>query len=356
MKINLVILEKDKEYLSRLVNVFNTKYADKLEIYSFTDFDSAMESIDDINFDVFLVGDGFNVRPDMLSKKCGFAYFVGRMNKDRTDSSRIIQKYQKPDLIYKQILDIYSDTSAGSGGLDTTFGDKNSKLIVFTSPCGGCGTSSMAAACAINLSTNGKKILYLNLEKFGMSDSFFSGDGQFDLSDVIFALKSRKTNLSLKLESCVKHDPCGVYFFSQCIHALDIVELTGSDIIQLLSEIARMGVYDAIILDKDFSLDKDSIDILSRADAIVWVSDGTDISNVKIRRAYDALTIMEQNTNNSLINKTLLAYNKFSSKGGKMIDDIGIRKAGGAPRYAQATVRQVVGQLATTDIFDKIME
>lgn len=37
MKIKLAILDKDTAYLQRIVSVFNNKYADKLEIYSFTD-------------------------------------------------------------------------------------------------------------------------------------------------------------------------------------------------------------------------------------------------------------------------------------------------------------------------------
>ncbi len=37
MKIKVALLDKDKEYLDRLKGVFNTKYADKLEVYSFTD-------------------------------------------------------------------------------------------------------------------------------------------------------------------------------------------------------------------------------------------------------------------------------------------------------------------------------
>ena len=37
MKIRLALLEKDQSYLNRIVSAFSTKYADKFEIYSFTD-------------------------------------------------------------------------------------------------------------------------------------------------------------------------------------------------------------------------------------------------------------------------------------------------------------------------------
>lgn len=36
MKIKLALLDNDQNYLNRIVSVFNIRYADKLEIYSFT--------------------------------------------------------------------------------------------------------------------------------------------------------------------------------------------------------------------------------------------------------------------------------------------------------------------------------
>ena len=68
----------------------------------------------------------------------------------------------------------------------------------------------------------GNNVLYLNLEKFGSSDVFFSGEGQFTMSDIIFALKGRKANLAMKLQSCVKKATCGGDFFSTSQTALDI--------------------------------------------------------------------------------------------------------------------------------------
>ena len=37
MKIKLVILDKDKNYLQRITKVFVNNYVDKLEVYSFTE-------------------------------------------------------------------------------------------------------------------------------------------------------------------------------------------------------------------------------------------------------------------------------------------------------------------------------
>ncbi len=212
----------------------------------------------------------------------------------------------------------------------------------------------MAAACALHFAAQGKKTLYLNLEKFGSADSFFSAEGQFDMSDIIFALKSKKTNLALKLESCVKQDPRGVFFFSQSKIALDMLELSTDDILRLINELKLTGSYNAIILDIDFSLSKGSLKVLREIHSIVWVGDGSEISNTKLFRAYNALATMEQNADAPLTNRLMLVYNKFSNKTCKTMDELGIKSIGGCQRFEHATTAMVLEQLIKKDFFDKI--
>lgn len=352
MRIKLAILEKDPSYLNRIVSAFNTKYADKFEIYSFTDKDMALATLDASRIDVLIASDSFDINVDALPKRCGFAYFVDAADVDSTNEQRAICKFQKADLIYKQILSIYSENSGRTAGLK--LGDDHAKVVAFASPCGGVGTSCLAAAFAIRMAKQGKKALYLNLEKYGSSDVFFAGEGQFDMSDIIFSLKSKKANLAMKLESCVKQDHTGVYFYSQAKFALDMMELGKDEITRLISELRLTGIYDYIVVDMDFSLSKDTLEVFRTMSNVVMAGDGSDISNMKIFRAYNALAALEQNKDNSLLNKLVLVYNKFSNKTGKAIEGIDINNIGGAPRYEHATTEQVITQLANMSMYDKI--
>ena len=352
MRIKLAILEKDQSYLNRLVTAFGTKYADKFEIYSFTDKDIAIATIESARIDVFVASDSFEIDIASIPSRCGFAYFVDSADIDLLNDQRAICKFQKADLIYKQILSVYSEKADGISGLK--LGDESAKLFAFCSVGGGAGASSMAAAAAIHFASKNKKTLYLNLEKFGSSDVFFTGEGQFDMSDIVFALKSKKTNLPLKLESCVKQDERGVYFYSQAKVALDMHELTADDIVRLISEIKLTGSYDYIIIDMDFALDSNILKIFRQTHAVIWVCDGSEISNSKILRAYAALSIIEQGSDSPLTNRLCLVYNKFSNKSSKTVGDIGIKNIGGAPRYEHASTAQAVEQLSKMEFFDKI--
>lgn len=353
MKIKLAILEKDKSYLTRIVSVFGTKYSEKFEIYSFTDAGVALTTLNSAKIDVLLAGDVFDIDVSKLPNRCAFAYLVDSVGIDMLHNQRAICKFQKADLIYKQILSIYSEKASSITGFKM-FGEEG-KVMVFCSPSGGVGSSTMAAACSVYMASKDKKVLYLNLEKFGSADMFFSGQGQFDMSDIIFALKSKKANLPLKLESCVRQDRRGVYFYTQAKIALDMIEMNTVDTLRLLSELKTTGDYDYIILDMDFGIDKDMLNIYRQAQDIILVGDGSVESNAKIERTYTALMTMEQNEDAPLINRMSFIYNKVSSKSGYAINAPGLKSLGGAPRYARAEVQQVIEQIAAMDIFGALL-
>ena len=353
MKIKLAILEKDQSYLSRIVSVFGTKYADKFQIYSFTDMEVAFATIETAKIEVMVASDAFEIDVNKLPKRCGFAYFVDSADVETLNGQRAICKFQKADLIYKQILSIYSENAGNVSGLK--FGDDSSKIIFFQPASGGVGASTMAAACAMNFAAKGKRTLYLNIERFGSANVFFSAEGQFDMSDIIFALKSKKTNLAMKLESCVKQADNGVFFYAQSKIALDMMELNADDIIKLISELQLTGAYDYIIVDADFSIDREALKIYRKGHTVVWVGDGSEISNSKLFRAFNALNTIEQNADSPLTNRLVLLYNKFSNKTSQMLNEIGIKSIGGAPRFEHATTQQVLMQLAANNMFDALM-
>lgn len=353
MRIKLAILEKDVGYLNRIVAVFNQKYSEKVQVYSFTDADVAYQTIRDTKIDVFIANDIFEIDTKKIPARCGFAYFVDSQDIDMLNNQRTICKFQKVDLIYKQILSIYSENAENITGLKIT--DDDCKLIAFCSPSGGSGSSTIAAASAIHYAVLGKKTLYLNLEKFGSSDTFFTSEGQFDMSDIIFALKSKKANLGMKLESCVKQDKSGVYFFSAAKQSLDMLELKQDEIMRLISELQLVGSYEYIIADLDFCMNKDFINLLQKFHSIVLTGTGSEISNNKIYRLYNSLMLMDRNEDSSILNRISILYNKFSNKTSKVLNDVDIKNIGGIPKFEHATDKQVVEQISKMPVVEKII-
>ena len=234
-------------------------------------------------------------------------------------------------------------------------GDGTAVILAFTPVSGGCGSSTMAAASALYFAARGKRTLYLNLEQLGSADLFFHGEGQFTLSDIIFALKDETADVSSKLESCVRRDPRGVFFFSRSSSAPDMLQLSPDALLTLVRALRQAGSYDVMILDLDFSLDRNMLEVYRQAHTWVWVGDGSEASNEKITRAFAAITALEQTAGASLTGRLALLYNKFNSNTGKTLTDIGVRTVGGAPKYELAATAQVLRQLTAMSLFDRLL-
>ena len=353
MKIRLAILDADQEYLNRIVTVFGTRYSEKFELYSFTDQELCMSSLKSAKIDILVADSVFDVSPLALPSNCSFAYFVNSTEIESYRGEAAICKFQKADLIYKMILSIYAEKIQGITGLKMK--DDQCKLIAFGAAGGGSGASTMAAACALHYTRNRKRVLYLNLERFGASDVFFSAGGQFDMSDVIFALKEQKANFPYRLESWVRQDPRRAYFYARPKVALDMMELSAEEINHLLSELKLGGSYDYIIVDTDFNIDRDHIDIYRGMHGIVIVADGTEIGNQKTLSMLQALAMKEENAEVPIMKRMSYLYNQFSNKSSLALPSVEIRNLGGIPRYEHATTQQILEQVAEKAIFDEIL-
>lgn len=353
MKIKVAILGRDKTYLSRLVLAFNSRYTEKLEMYSFTQEQAALEALTASRIDVFLADDSYEIDNRQIPGRCGFAYLVDSAEIESFRGQQVIHKFQKADLIYRQILSIYAENVTEITGLHMEQGN-GGRLIAYLAVSGGTGASTIAAASAIRLARKGKKVLYLNLERFGSSDVFFQADGTGSFQDIIYAIKSRKGNLSVKLESVVKQDPSGVWFYSATATALDMAELNSEEIRNMIANIKMCGAYDYIILDMDFSLEKSELEILRECAQIVMVGDGSPTSNGKLERVMASMRILEEQNDWKLLIRCSILYNRFSSRTSEKAVVSDVREVGGIKRYEGYTVEQLLRQLAEEEVLDKL--
>lgn len=351
MRIKLAILESDSSYLHRVVSMFNTKYAGELEIYSFTDVDAAMSCLEDKKIDVFLSSDAFKINFEQLPKRCGFAYLVESLDINMIDGRKAVCKFQKGELIYKQILSIYSEHIPNVSGAHMNQNDAM-KTIVFCSPCGGVGTSTVAAACAIALSNAGQRVLYLNTEIYGDADMFFACDGQFDFSDVIYAVKSNKTNRSMKLQSTVKQDQTGVYYYSSVRIPLDIMEMNSNDYLTLQNELKSLGCYDYVVIDMEFPKTQSEYKFFEYCNSIVLVSDNADTSVAKINKAVRGIEILDSHSDFAMQPRMWLVKNKVLAND---IQQNGLRVLGTFPVYQTVSSAQMAKQLSLSNIFAQLM-
>lgn len=351
MKIKLAMLESDSSYLRRVVPMFNSKYAEELEIYSFTDVDAAMACLEEKKIDVFLASNSFKIDFTQIPKRCGFAYMVESLDINSIDQHKAICKFQKGELIYKQILSIYSEHVPNISGMPSSQNGAM-KTIAFCSPCGGVGTSTAAAACAIALSNAGQRVLYLNTEIYGDADMFFSCDGQFDFSDVIYAVKSNKTNRAMKLQSTVKQDQTGVYYYSSVRIPLDIMEMGPNDYLTLQNELKALGCYDYVVMDVEFPKTQAGYKLFEYCNSIVLVTDSSDTSEAKVNKAIRGIQILDGQSDFAMQPRMWLLRNMDSSNNAQQNE---LRMLGTFPVYETVSSAQMAKQLSLSNVFNQLM-
>ena len=96
------------------------------------------------------------------------------------------------------------------------------------------------------------------------------------------------------------------------------------------------------------------LEILKQAHNVVWVGSGSEISNLKLHRIVSALSIVDQQSDNPILNRVMIAYNKFSNKTCKALENIGLKTLGGNPRYEHASTSMVLSRISQNEMFDNI--
>lgn len=351
MKIRVAILEKDELYLKKITLVLNKKYKDKLQIFAVTDESMVDSILKDNKIDVFLVYEDYNIEPDKIPYRCSYAYLTEVNELETWRNSTAVGKYQKIEMIYKSILSIYAEKASDMGITKMT--DSDISICTVVSASGGTGSSSIAVAIANRAATRGKRVLYLNLEKFGNTNTYYKTEGTGSLSEVIYAIKSGRSNIHLKLETNLKKSSTGVSFFESCKNAFDIMELSSDDIRFLVSELSTIGLFDSIVIDCDFEFSDFVMEIFRMSTSICFVNNGSETANEKFTKCYNAIEIYEQQKNLRILDRMFLLYNMFRNRTSTMLSGNDIKVLGGI-QYFEGDTAQVVNQLSSMPVLDTV--
>ena len=262
---------------------------------TFSSLDSFENNRGNKAIDVMLVSENIEDDLSSYSEKISLAYLSDRDLIERKNNIKTINKFKKPEKIYKEILNVLADGTKGD--ISYKFNDGNNTLVeVFMPVNGGAGATSLALAYAKRLARQGIPTLYLNFEILNSSNIFLNGEGNVGFDEIIYAIKSKKQSVSLKIESSVL--------------ALDMLEMSDEDISVFIEELQGMGKYRHIIIDSNLNPGS-RLNVFSKfAYKIIFVFDDTRQGIKKMSDLNEALQIMENSGNIDITNKLTLICNK----------------------------------------------
>ena len=313
-KLRLVIADKEQVYIDNVIDFIYSKYKNKFYVKSFTNEKSLYEHIDKTDrIDILLIAPSF-YKEDIDLKKvvAPIVLSTGILPKE-IKNFEIISKYQTGSNLVSAILNIFSEKS--NFNICAEEGSKSTKIATFFSPRGGSGTSTLAVATALQCAQNHMNTFYLNLESFSSSRVFFNSieNGQ-NLSSILFFLKEKSKNLSLKIEtSKLIDDVSGVHYFLPPENSFDIKDMAVDEMERLIDEMKAMACYDVIIVDISCELNDINILLMEKSNYLFYILSYDKASILKFEEMLKSFEFLNKRQGLDFINKGEVILNKCTS-------------------------------------------
>lgn len=350
MWIKALYCTQDTEYAQRLTAFFDREYTNKLELNVCSSVERAMQLLK--GMDIFLLGKEFEeeIKERLRQIPCPVVLMTEQIYEDENSGFTQIEKYQRADGIYRQLLDFYSKGAQIKKARDIESTETKQKIYIFTSANGGNGTSTVARAFAKKCSMY-EKTLYLD---FGMYDGLpIEGGAEHGMDDIILALKSRRNILPLKLNSAIAQTTYGFYGYGACENPIDMLEINAEDMRSLIKELTLLTEYTKIVVDIGNALTERELVLLNHADLIVYVADEREVSVLKFA-AFEALVrALEKRDGCKLLRKLVVFRNMVSNDYDNHNWPYGYEISGWAP-FISGTENgaEIIGRIAASDSFN----
>lgn len=298
MKLRLLIATADKDYTDHLSGTISKRYAETIELV----ICSSAERLNDLTstgkFDAALIEPDFapSVRPGSIQVPFVLADEMERGLEHF--EMKTIRKYQRISSMTGRIMESYAETGKGGGS-----GSGKAQITAVWSPAGGAGKTTISLAYAASKASEGKQVVYLNLENFSSTPVYFPETGR----SISKALEKLESNLQLFLMGIRQQDSgSGILYFCSPENYDDIGILTAEDIEKLIDACA--AEVDELVVDLSSQIDKRVVKAFSMADKVLLIADATTASLAKTNQF-----ISQHNIFGQIQPKAILVNNKGAS-------------------------------------------
>ena len=353
MWIKVLLCIQEADYARRLSSFYNKEYRDKIEINIVENMEQAISFSKDNGIDIALFDSVYeSAMINAVEKKemaCFCAILADRLYESNDNIIRI-QKYQRADNLYKEILDTYANHGKVKVSRRTSVGG-SCKVYTFISPKGGSGTTTVAKAYARKRAFY-EKVLYINLQPMVTPIQSEVREGGMD--DIIMALKSRRNILGIKLQSAVSKGVDQVEYFEASTNPMDMMDLTKDDMVNLINGVRELNVYQKVIFDLGDNITSREVELMKQADFNVCVVDNEESCLSKFERLYKLLEAVGQREKVQLLRKTEIFKNKWVRGLETLYEDYSVVKSGWAPLITDRNNEGVIERIAYSDSFDNL--
>ncbi len=271
-KLKIFVCGSDEPYLQMLVRYVNTsEFHHKLAMQSFTQMDlfeqacAAGEKADLYLFEGmdqpdFGANNDFAVKVELIDNEHEHRY---------KEQARYVLKYQSLQRLLSQLMEICFEAREE---LNTGSERRGTKLISVYSATGGSGKTTVALNLAKQFAVRGLQTLYVNMELNQAACKLLSCHDENDGMKLLYYLKADKSKLNSVIGQFIRRHPQHKFDFLVPPKFMDEwLELSDSEVEELLKGLIGHAQYDAVILDIDSSFRSAFAAAFPLSRQIVWL-------------------------------------------------------------------------------------
>lgn len=310
-RINLVIADCDSEYVEGLVKFLISKYTGKFNVSSFTKKEHLTRFLikDGKSADILLLSPAVYEKSITVKNINTIIFLSEKDYQKEFDGWNAIYKYQHGDRLVGSVLNIFSDNNRDRAF--TTDRSSKTSLIAVYSPSGGIGKTSIAIGCSILSARENLSIFYLNLEDVPSSNLFSESLNGLSFSNVIFDIKERRPNFTLRIEGSRNvHQENGVYYFAPPDSLRELNEIHEEDMEFFINQFKTADQYDAVFIDMSSSFNQKNKVVLEKCDEIFFILENS-TSLYKAKLFESEIEILIQKDKSTIPEKVKPIVNKY---------------------------------------------
>lgn len=348
MRIQLAMIDSEKNYAKKLIGFLTTHYLNDFSVTLCEDAQQFLKHVDQEKVDIVLAEPSLWDEDIQIPKQCQLIYYTTSADVETIRNQPAIYRFQRIENIVTELRYQYSQKHKDI----TSYRTKSSgRMITFAGAHGGSGNTTAAVACAMNLAMRRNRVLYLDLQTFGDATCFLDNAKDKGMSELLFAANNHMQNLSLQMEKLCSTDSSDVWYFSPFRQPSDVVDMDNNSIEKILDAALVSDRIQYVIVDTDGAdLRKNEV-IFRKSDKIVWT-----VRADRQERAERVLCVLEEidemdGTESLRKSELLLTWNHNKEQQPEMIRGNHVI---GQISHREGSSREIAGAIAASSLFDHI--
>ncbi len=261
----LALCDSEKDYLDNLSAFLRQKEEIPFELHTYTQVEKLLEFGKNERIELLMVAESdFSYEVSQL--KTGRTLLLNESGVIRGDNVRNIDKYQKAEFVWQELLDSYADMLTGDEKKLRT--RKKAVIVGFYSPVRRCLQTSFALTLGQALSSQ-KKTLYISFEHYAGWNQLLEQNIRGDLAALLYFCHEQEEKFYCHLQSMTLRIG-QLYYIPPAYAGQNLIYVQSKEWKKLIWKIAEEGGYDYIILDLSESI-QGTFELLRMCDKIYTI-------------------------------------------------------------------------------------